>query len=62
MSNLLRVDGVDFDYQGNQVLRHATFDVEEGSCSALIGPNGVGKTTLLRIVAGILRSVSGGAV
>jgi ABC-type cobalamin/Fe3+-siderophores transport system ATPase subunit len=59
MSNLLRVDGVDFDYQGNQVLRHATFDLEEGSCSALIGPNGVGKTTLLRIATGILRPVSG---
>jgi iron complex transport system ATP-binding protein len=41
------------------VLRQASFDIEEGSCSALIGTNGVGKTTLLRIAAGTLRPVSG---
>jgi iron complex transport system ATP-binding protein len=59
MSCLLRVDGVHFDYQGHPVLRQATFDLEEGSCSALIGTNGAGKTTLLRIAAGVLRPASG---
>ena len=59
MSCLLRLHGVDFDYQGHSVLRQATFDLEEGSCSALIGTNGVGKTTLLRIAAGVLRPASG---
>ncbi len=59
MSCLLRVDGVHFDYQGHTVLRQATFDLEEGSCSALIGTNGAGKTTLLRIAAGVLRPASG---
>ena len=49
MSSLLSVNGVHFDYQGHSVLRQATFELEEGSCSALIGTNGVGKTTLLRI-------------
>src|SRR5258708_31745448 len=53
------MDGVHFDYQGEKVLRQATFDLEEGSCSALIGLNGSGKTTLLRIAAGVLRPVSG---
>jgi len=59
MSCLLRLSGVHFDYQGHSVLRQATFDLEEGSCVALIGTNGVGKTTLLRIAAGVLRPVSG---
>jgi ABC-type cobalamin/Fe3+-siderophores transport system ATPase subunit len=59
MSSLLRVDGVCFDYQGNRVLRHASFDLEEGSCTALIGINGSGKTTLLRIAAGVLRPATG---
>jgi ABC-type cobalamin/Fe3+-siderophores transport system ATPase subunit len=59
MSSLLRLSGVDFGYQGNRVLRQTTFDLEEGSCSALIGTNGVGKTTLLRIAAGVLRPASG---
>jgi iron complex transport system ATP-binding protein len=59
MSSLLRVDGVDFDFQGHRVLRQATFDLEEGSCSAMIGTNGSGKTTLLRIAAGVLRPAAG---
>ena len=46
MSSLLRLSSVHFDYQGQSVLRQTTFDLEEGSCSALIGTNGVGKTTL----------------
>jgi ABC-type cobalamin/Fe3+-siderophores transport system ATPase subunit len=59
MSCLLRLSGVHFAYQGHSVLRQATLDLEEGSCSALIGTNGVGKTTLLRIAAGALRPASG---
>lgn len=59
MSSLLQVRDVDFDYQGHRVLRQASFDIEKGSCTALIGTNGAGKTTLLRIAAGILQPVSG---
>ncbi len=59
MTCVLRLSGVHFDYQGNSVLRQASFDLEEGSCSALIGTNGVGKTTLLRIAGGVLRPASG---
>jgi ABC-type cobalamin/Fe3+-siderophores transport system ATPase subunit len=59
MSSLLRVERVDFDFQGHRVLRQATFDLEEGSCSAMIGTNGSGKTTLLRVAAGVLRPASG---
>jgi ABC-type cobalamin/Fe3+-siderophores transport system ATPase subunit len=62
MSCLLRLSAVYFDYQGHSVLRQATFDLEEGSCSALIGTNGVGKTTLLRIAAGVLRPASGSVI
>jgi ABC-type cobalamin/Fe3+-siderophores transport system ATPase subunit len=62
MSCLLRLSGVHFDYQDHSVLRQATFDLEEGSCSALIGTNGAGKTTLLRIAAGVLRPASGNVI
>ncbi len=62
MSCLLRMSGVYFEYQDHSVLRQATFDLQEGSCSALIGTNGVGKTTLLRIAAGVLRPASGNVI
>lgn len=59
MSSLLRMHGVHFAYPGRDVLRQATFDLEEGGCAALIGTNGVGKSTLLRIAAGVLRPQAG---
>jgi iron complex transport system ATP-binding protein len=59
MSCLLRLSGVHFGYEDRTVLRQASFALEPGSCTALIGANGVGKTTLLRIAAGVLRPQSG---
>ena len=59
MSTLLRLHDVHFDYEGHTVLRHTTFELEPRTCTALIGTNGVGKTTLLRIAAGVLRPKSG---
>ena len=41
------------------LLRNASFDVREGEFIAVLGPNGVGKTTLLRTIAGV-RAPDGG--
>lgn len=46
---------------GRALLREVTFRVGDGAKVALIGPNGVGKTTLLRLLAGDL-SIQDGAI
>ncbi|MGA9867675.1 MAG: heme ABC exporter ATP-binding protein CcmA, partial [Acetobacteraceae bacterium] len=41
------------------VLRDVSFTVEAGGALVLTGPNGVGKSTLLRVLAGLLRPAAG---
>ncbi len=48
-------------FDGQPALRRVAFAVEPGTIVALIGPNGGGKTTLLRILAGHLRPTHGRA-
>jgi ATPase subunit of ABC transporter with duplicated ATPase domains len=51
------VEHLSFSYPGSdeKVLNDLTFNVEAGERIAIIGPNGVGKTTLMRCLAGELR-------
>ena len=44
---------------GDQLLRDVSFHVGDGQRAALIGANGVGKTTLLRLIGGELRPTEG---
>ncbi|MCW8132614.1 MAG: metal ABC transporter ATP-binding protein [Planctomycetota bacterium] len=52
---VIEVRGVEFAYEkGGQALSGVNFTVREGEFLGLIGPNGGGKTTLLKIVLGLL--------
>jgi zinc transport system ATP-binding protein len=50
---------VSFAYHGHPVLEHVQFDVRAGEYLGIIGPNGGGKTTLLKIILGLLRPDAG---
>ena len=54
------VAGIDyFLSDGTQLLNGVTFKVPDGTKTALIGPNGTGKTTLFRIISGDLKPDEG---
>jgi len=56
---VLEVHALNQFYGGSHVLWDVSIDVPEGSCTCLIGRNGVGKTTLLKTLMGLLPSASG---
>ena len=52
---VLEVDDVSVSFSGRTVLDGVSFEVRSGEFTGLIGSNGVGKTTLLRVILGLQR-------
>jgi zinc transport system ATP-binding protein len=50
---------VDFAYGKEHVLTKADFDIQAGENIGVVGPNGGGKTTLLKLILGLLKPVRG---
>jgi ABC-2 type transport system ATP-binding protein len=57
----IQVRGLEKSFKELQVLRGVDFDVAAGSIFALLGSNGAGKTTVVRILATLLKADSGSA-
>lgn len=56
---ILTVNGVDFEYRTSKVLEKIDVGVAQGEILAILGPNGVGKSTLLKCMNLILRPKAG---
>ena len=59
MSALLSVKGIVSGYRYLKVLQEVDLDVPRGGVTAIIGPNGHGKSTLLKAISGLLPTWSG---
>ncbi|NCA72863.1 MAG: ATP-binding cassette domain-containing protein, partial [Sphingobacteriia bacterium] len=55
----IQVDRLTHSYGRRTLYRDLSFQVPEGRVVALLGKNGVGKTTLIRLLMGFLRPVGG---
>jgi ABC-2 type transport system ATP-binding protein len=58
-TNVNKVYRLDLFAKPAQALSDVTFSIESGTCTALLGHNGAGKTTAIRILLGLLRADSG---
>ncbi|MFN7309238.1 MAG: urea ABC transporter ATP-binding subunit UrtE, partial [bacterium] len=56
---MLRIEKLNQYYGGSHILRDVSLTVPTGACTVLLGRNGVGKTTLLKTVMGLVPAKSG---
>lgn len=56
---MIEIKNISKSFDGKTVLRDVSFTVNKGECVALTGASGTGKTTLLRIIAGLEKPDSG---
>ncbi|HUT85380.1 MAG TPA: metal ABC transporter ATP-binding protein [Elusimicrobiales bacterium] len=59
MSEVIKVDNLFFKYDSEYVLRDINFSIEKGDFLGLAGPNGGGKTTLIKLILGLLKPTQG---
>ncbi|HEU4743461.1 MAG TPA: ABC transporter permease subunit [Meiothermus sp.] len=52
----IRLEGVSVRFEGQEVLKGVDLEVKKGEFIAIIGPSGGGKSTLLRVIAGLLQA------
>ena len=56
---MLSLENIEVSISGSQILRGVSFNVPARSVTCLMGRNGVGKTTTLRTITGLLRQTRG---
>lgn len=62
MASYLQVENISKSYGDRTLFRGISFNINEGDKIALVAPNGTGKSSLLKILAGIDSSDHGGEV
>lgn len=59
MSNLIKIENLHKSYGSKQVLKGLNLNISEGKIVGLLGPNASGKTTLIKIINGLIRQNQG---
>lgn len=57
--SIIEVDNVSFSYGKNEVLKNIGMEIQQGDYLGIVGPNGGGKTTLVRLMLGLIKPDQG---
>lgn len=56
---MLTIENINQYYGGSHILRDVSFTANQGDCTVVLGRNGVGKTTLMKVLMGLLPAKTG---
>ncbi|MCF0242017.1 MAG: ATP-binding cassette domain-containing protein, partial [Treponema sp.] len=59
LETILSFKNISFDYENQNVLKNLSFNLPKGKLTALTGPSGTGKSTVLELAAGLLKPEEG---
>lgn len=60
MEKIIEIKDLSFEYEeGSKTIDHITFDIEKGSYTTILGHNGSGKSTIAKLLMGLLEKKSG---
>jgi len=59
MENIVEIKGLTKSYFNKKALNNIYLEIEKGKVVGILGPNGSGKTTIIKIITGILRESNG---
>lgn len=58
MDNIIKVDSLNFSYRNQEIFNNLRLSIQKGTIVTITGATGVGKTTLIKLLSGILPSTS----
>ena len=59
MSNIIEINNLQKKYGHKEVLKGLNLTISSGQIVGLLGPNGCGKTTLLKTIVGLIKDYKG---
>ena len=59
MHNMIKISNLDFGYKNQSVFKNISLSFEMGNIYGLLGENGVGKTSLLKLISGLQKPAAG---
>ena len=57
--SILKLQNITLSFQKRQILENISFEINQGEIFGMLGPNGVGKSTIFNLITGLIKPDNG---